>query len=240
MAKMMSKTVFTVGLVIVLMSVPASAGSVNKSIKIDAGDPVRGASTVNGSITVAADAVVTGDLDTVNGSIRIGRGARLENAATVNGGIKVADSAQTEDLDTVNGAVRVGESVTVDGDIDAVNGAITVGIASSVAKGVSNVNGEITLNGSTIGGDVSTVKGDVSVINGATIKGDLIVKKPGKLGWLEKKRKPKIVIGPGSSVEGTIELQYEVELFVSETARVGSVSGVMNIDQAVRFSGERP
>jgi hypothetical protein len=241
MARIMKKSVFTVSLIVMLMSVPAFAGSINKSIKIEAGAKARSASTVNGSITVGADAVVSGDLDTVNGSIRIGRGATLQDASTVNGSVKVADNAKTRDLDTVNGGIRVRESVTVDGSIDAVNGGISIGKSSTVAKSVSSVNGSIELSGAIIEGDVSTVFGNVSVLHDAVIRGDLIVEKPSRWGWNRKKmRKPKIIIGPGSHVEGAIVLEHEVELFISDTASVGSVSGVMNIDQAVRFSGERP
>ncbi len=53
-------------------------------------------------------------------------------------------------------------------------------------------------------------------------------------------KKPKVVIGPGSSVEGVINLEQEVELFISETAEVGGVTGVMSLDDAQRFSGDRP
>jgi hypothetical protein len=41
-------------------------------------------------------------------------------------------------------------------------------------------------------------------------------------------------------VDGNIIVEREVELYISDTAEVGGVSGVMSIDQAVRFSGERP
>jgi cytoskeletal protein CcmA (bactofilin family) len=112
---------------------------------------------------------------------------------------------------------------------------------STVAKDVSNVNGQIELSGTEVGGDVSTVTGDVNVYDGSVIDGDLIVEKPSNWGWGDsKKRKPRIVIGPGSSVRGAIRLEREVELFISETAEVGSVEGKMTMADAVRFSGDRP
>jgi hypothetical protein len=55
-----------------------------------------------------------------------------------------------------------------------------------------------------------------------------------------KSRKPRIVVGPGSRVEGKIILKREVELFISETAEVGGVEGEMSMDDAIRFSGKRP
>jgi len=236
--KVMTKAVFTVGLLALLIVVPAF-GSVNKSVKIEAGSDSSGATSVNGSITIGADAVVTGDVRTVNGSIRVDSGASIEDAETVNGGVKLAKNVTAESLTTVNGAVKVGEASTVDGEIEAVNGGISVDAGAKVARGVSNVNGKIELSGAEIGGDVSTVTGNVNVIDGTVVKGDLIVDKPSRWGS-NKNRKPRIVIGPGSSIEGVIKLEHEVELYVSTTARVGGVSGVMSMDDAVRFSGKTP
>ena len=60
-------------------------------------------------------------------------------------------------------------------------------------------------------------------------------------GWgSSKKRKPKVIIGPNSTVVGDIILEREVELFISNSAKVGGVSGEMSINDAVRFSGDRP
>ena len=238
--KLMTKTVFTVGLLALLMVLPAF-GAVNKSVKIEAGSESSGATSVNGSITVGADAVVTGDVQTVNGSIKVGSGASIEDAETVNGSVKIADNVESESLTTVNGAVTVGESSTVDGEIEAVNGGISVDKGSKIAKSVSNVNGKIELSGAEVGGDVGTVTGNVDVIDGTVVKGDLIVDKPSNWGWGDKKnRKPRIVVGPGSTIEGIIKLEHEVELYVSTTASVGGVSGVMSMDDAVRFSGKTP
>jgi len=238
--KVMTKAIFTVGLLALLMVVPAF-GSINKSIKIDAGSDSSGATSVNGSITVGADAVVTGGVRTVNGSIRVDSGASIEVAETVNGRVKIASNVRSESLTTVNGAVTVGESSTVNGEIETVNGGISVDKGSKIAKSVSNVNGNIELSGAEVGGDVATVTGSIDVMDGTLVKGDLIVEKPSNWGWGNKKsRKPRIVVGPGSTIEGVIKLEHEVELYVSTTANVGGVSGVMSMDDAVRFSGERP
>ncbi len=65
MAKMMTKTAFTVGLLILLMAVPALGADLNKSVRIAAGGESDGVTSVNGSITMGADAVVSGDVQTV-------------------------------------------------------------------------------------------------------------------------------------------------------------------------------
>jgi hypothetical protein len=185
-----------------------------------------------------------GGLNTVNGKIIVDNGASVENANTVNGRngrVSVGDNVTTEDLSTVNGSIAVGENTKVDGDVGAVNGSITLEKGCIVSREVSNVNGRIELTGAEVGGDIETVNGDVELADASVVKGDLVVEKPSGWGWdKDKSRKPRIVIGPGSRVEGTIELEREVELFISESAEVGGVSGVMSMDDAVRYSGDHP
>lgn len=239
--KSMTKTVFTVGLLVVLIALPAFGASVNKSIKIAAGTESGGATSVNGSISVGENAVVTGDVKTVNGAIHIAAGASIESATTVNGRIGISDNVQSESLTTVNGSITVGKSAVVDGSITVVNGRIEINDGSTVSRDISHVNGEIEVSGAEVGGDISSVNGDIDIIHGAVIKGDIKIEKPSSWSWRRlMDRKPRIVIGPGSSVEGVIDLEREVELFISETATVGGVTGVMTMEDAVRFSGERP
>lgn len=241
MAKMMTKTAFTIGLLVMLLAVPALGATINKSVKIEAGGESDGATSVNGSITIGENAVVTGNVKTVNGTIRVDAGSKIQNASTVNGGVRVAEGVQAENLSTVNGSITVAEAVTVSGQIEAVNGRITVERRSTVADDVSNVNGRIELSGAEIGGNVSTVSGDISVVNGSVIKGNIIVEKSSNWGFGKREtREPRIVIGPGSTVEGVIELERKVKLFISEKANVGGVTGVMSMDDAVRFSGDSP
>lgn len=241
MARIFAKSTFTVGLLILLMAVPALGATVNKSVRIEPGTEADGASSVNGSISVGEDAVVTGNVKTVNGTIRVDSGATIEKAATVNGSVRIADNVSSESLSTVNGSVKVGNDATVDGDVTAVNGRITIEKGASVADGVSNVNGQMDFSGAEIGGNVKTVNGDITLDDGSVIKGDLVVEKPGGWGWgKSKQRKPRIVIGRNSRVEGSIELEREVELFIHESASVGDVEGKMSMDDAVRFSGDRP
>jgi hypothetical protein len=241
MMKLNTKTTFTIGLLALLMVVPAFGASINKSVAIEAGSESSGASSVNGSISVGENAVVTGGVKSVNGGVRVDAGASIKNASTVNGSVRIGDSVKTGNLSTVNGTVKVGETATVDGEIEAVNGSISVKKGSTVADDVGNVNGRIALSGAEVGGDVSTVTGDIEVVDGSVVKGSVIVEKPNSWGWRKgKNRKPRIVIGPGSTVVGTIDVEHEVKLFVSDSAKVGGVTGVMSMDDAVRFSGERP
>jgi hypothetical protein len=218
----------------------AKGFGLNKSIDVEAGSQSNGHSTVNGSIAVGHDAVVNGGLETVNGNIRIDDNARIEDAQTVNGSVRVASGVNTKGISSVNGSVSVGDNSTVDGDISVVNGRISLGSGSSVSANVSNVNGAIDVSGTGIGGDLTTVNGDVTLSENAILRGDLVVERPRSRGIDFRKGKPRILIGPGARVAGNIRLEQEVELYISETAEVGGVSGVMSMDDAIRFSGQRP
>ena len=231
---------FLAGALALVITIPAQAGSINKSISIGDGEEADGQSSVNGSISIGAGAIINGSVDTVNGTIRIDENARVKDAQTVNGSIRIASGVTADDIGSVNGSIRIGENVAVNGEVSVVNGKISLAKGTSVADEVSNVNGEITVTGAEIGGDLTTVNGDVTLEDEATLRGDLIIEKPGGWGWNRNKRTPKIIIGPGSKVIGNIELEREVELFISESAEVGGVTGVMSMADAVRFSGARP
>jgi hypothetical protein len=239
MARIATKTVFTIGLLALLMAVPAFGASINKSVRIGDGEESGGATSVNGSITVGTDAVVTGGLRTVNGSIRVGSGSTIRNAKTVNGSLHIAEGVEADHLSTVNGRVMIGEKVSIDGDVSTVNGSITLERSTVVGGEVGNVNGTIMVDGAKVEDDVRTVTGDIS-LREAVVEGDLLIEEPGMWSNRGKKRKPRVIIGPGSRVEGSIIIEHEVELFISETAEVGSVTGVMSLEDATTFSGDEP
>lgn len=218
----------------------AQGFSLNKSISIGDGVETDGQSSVNGSISIGEGAIINGSVDTVNGTIRVDENVRLEDAETVNGSIRLASGVSVEDVGSVNGSIRLGMNVTVDGEVSVVNGKISADRGTTVADDVSNVNGEIVLSGTEVGGDLMTVNGDVTLQDASTLRGDLIMEKPGGWGWNRNKRKPTVIIGPGSKVIGRIDLEREVELYISDTAEVGGVTGEMSMDDAIRFSGERP
>ncbi|MDZ7643512.1 MAG: hypothetical protein U5K76_04320 [Woeseiaceae bacterium] len=217
----------------------ACAFDMNKSVRVEAGSQSGGHSTVNGSITVGRDAEVSGDVETVNGSVTIEENARIGNAETVNGAVRIASGVTADDVSSVDGSIRIGDNVTIDGEVSVVNGRIGIGDGSRIRDGVSNVNGEMQVAGAEIGGNLSTVNGDVLLTDGAVLQGDLIVEKPDGWNWSERRR-PRVVIGPDARVVGEVRLEREVELFISESASVGGVSGVMTMDDADRFSGPRP
>jgi hypothetical protein len=231
-------SIATALLVLALVS-PAYGFNINKSIDIEAGSQSGGQSTVNGSITVGDGAGVDGGLETVNGPIRVDDNARIQDADTVNGSIRVGSGVNAGRLNSVNGSISVGENSTIEGEIGVVNGRISLHTGSSVSHDVSNVNGEIEVSGAGIGGSLTTVNGDVTLAGSSTLQGDLVVEKPRGGNW-NRDRKPRIIVGPGAKVLGEIRLERAAELYISDSAEVGGVSGVMTLDDAVRFSGDRP
>lgn len=241
MSNALIKSAITIGLLILLMAVPVYGASLNKSIKIGAGSESDGATTVNGSISVGEGAVVSGTLRTVNGKIRVDSKSTVADAETVNGSLGIADNVNADNLSTVNGSVSVGENCRIGGEIGAVNGRIKIEKGSKVAEDVGNVNGDIALQGSEIGGNLKTVNGNVALSDAAIINGNLIFKKANTWGSDHREsRMPEVVIGPGSVVKGTIQLERKVKLYISESAKVGGVEGVMSMADSVRFSGDKP
>ena len=227
------------GLVSLIVASVALAG-VNSSIRVDAGARSDGDSTVNGSITVGDNAIIDGSMETVNGKVRIGDGVTLDGAGTVNGSIRLGTGVTIGEVESVNGGIDIGENAAVSGDVSAVNGAIDVGAGSNIGGDVSNVNGRFELNGTTVAGNLSTVSGDVWLMQGSTVQGDLLIEKPGGFRLFRSRKVPRIVIGPGSRVFGSIIAEREIELYVSDTATIAAVEGELGLDDAVRFSGERP
>lgn len=181
-------------------------------------------SKVNGSIS-AEPGQRYGKLDTVNGGIRVGEGVETGSIDTVNGGVKVADRARTGKIETVNGGVRLGRDVIAHGNVSTVNGSIFSDRGSQIEGGVETVNGGIGLVESRVGNDVETVNGDITVGIGSQVKGGVHVRKPNFSVSLTASRKPRVIIGPNAVVDGPLQFEREVVLYVHRTARIGPVTG---------------
>jgi hypothetical protein len=209
------------GLLVTFCSCDASVGGdeshkINGSVHVVAGKPAASAETVNGSINIDPSATVT-HVATVNGSIHLGAHA-------------TADSAKT-----VNGAITVDDGVRIAGGMESVNGSLVLHDGADVAGSLKNVSGRIELTGAHVGGGIRTVAGDISVLGASKVEGGIVVEKSGGasifIGDL-----PRIVIGPGASVQGDLRFDRAVHLYVSDKATVGPVSGAT----AVPYSGDSP
>ena len=152
----------------------------------------------------------------------------------VNGPIQLGAHVTAASAGTVNGPVTLREAARVSGGVETVNGAITLGPGAEVGGAVKNVNGHIVLNGAHVGGGLRTVGGDIDVLGGSHVEGGIVVE---KAGWFSTElKKPRIVIGPGASVQGVLHFERPVQLYVSDKASIGAVSGAT----PVVFSGEQP
>jgi DUF4097 and DUF4098 domain-containing protein YvlB len=188
---------------------------------------------VNGSIRVPDNATV-GKLTTVNGSIHIGANSHVKSTETVNGGIDVETGATVDSLETVNGGIHMSDKVRVAKTVETVNGSITLGSGTDVAGHASTVNGGIKLDNAHIGGGIETVSGDITIGANSKVEGGLLVNEDHS--WFHvSSRKPRIVIGPHAIVQGKLTFKREVELYVSDSATIGTVEGAT----PTKFSGDQ-
>lgn len=181
-------------------------------------------SKVNGSISAEAGRQYR-DLETVNGSITVAAGVQARNVETVNGGVRIGDNAQVRNVETVNGSIRLGRGVTGSGDLETVNGSVFVDQGSRIAGGVETVNGSIGLVGTQLGKGIETVNGDITVGVGSQVQGGIRVKKSGFSLSLKPPRTPRVIVGPDAVVEGPLEFEREVTLYVHRSAKIGPVTG---------------
>ncbi|MET0232234.1 MAG: hypothetical protein ABW186_14970 [Rhodanobacteraceae bacterium] len=189
---------------------------------------------VNGSIHIENDQQA-GDLSTVNGSIRVDTGGSATKLSTVNGGIELGDRVAVDSVETVNGGIELGRGARVARTVEAVNGHIALAQGAEIAGKASNVNGRITLDAAHVGGGIETISGDIEVGANSRVEGGILVDKPHGFSW-GKNKNPRIVIGPHAIVDGTLEFRREVDLYVSDTAKVGTITGAT----ASKFSGDHP
>jgi DUF4097 and DUF4098 domain-containing protein YvlB len=212
-----------------------STSKVNGSVRVESGQTAGDVSTVNGSVTIEEGATAE-DVDTVNGSVTIERNATVQSAASVNGGISLGENAKATSMETVNGKLRLAEGAQVSGDVSAVNGSADLAKGVEIHGKLSNVNGRMTIAGAHVGRGLKTVNGDIDIGPDSRIEGGIVVEKPNQSWFNSKRHIPRIVIGPGAVVEGKLRFEHEVELLVSDRAKIGAVEGA----EAVTFSGNEP
>ena len=190
---------------------------VNGSVHVVAGKPTAAAATVNGSIEIDADATVT-SADTVNGHLRLGAHATADSLRTVNGSI------------TLEAGARVAHGV------ESVNGSLTLHDGADVLGPLVNVNGKIELDAAHVAGGIKTVNGSMSILGASRVEGGISVQKASTSIISFGNDVPRIVIGPGATVQGDMNFERPVKLYLSDKATVGSVIGTTPIP----FTGDVP
>jgi DUF4097 and DUF4098 domain-containing protein YvlB len=226
-----------------VLAAPADVNQVNGSIAIDAGQQAGKVSTVNGAIRLG-DRASAGEVHTVNGDITLGNAVTAAALGSVNGTITLGDEAAAGSATTTNGAIHLGSHGRIAGAATTVNGAVTLGSAADVSGRVRTVNGAVQLRAAHVGGGIETVSHDIDIGANSRVEGGILVRKRDE-SWLETWLRqlfsehdplPRIVIGPGAVVTGTLRFERAVKLYVSDRARIGAVEGAT----AIAFSGEQP
>jgi hypothetical protein len=189
---------------------------------------------VNGSIHVPAGKQL-GAVATVNGSIHVDDNATITTARTVNGSVHLGDHASATSLESVNGSIALGAGAHVSGSASSVNGELTLGDGAELSGSLSNVNGKITLTAAHVGGGIQTVNGSMNINGASIVKGGILVQKSSSE-LLQLVHVPRIVIGPGATVLGDLRFERTVQLFVSDKATIGTVTGATPIS----FTGDTP
>lgn len=212
----------------------ATAILTSSAVTAFAADPA--VSHVNGSINIAADQHA-GKLSTVNGSIDVAARATVGSMHSVNGHLTLGDRATAADMSTVNGAIELGKGARVTGALHAVNGSLKLAPGAQVGGGASNVNGAIDIDGAHVVGRVATVGGNITLSHSARLDGGILVQKPTGYSFSFKPGVPRIVIGVGCSIAGTLKFERDVKLYISDQATIlGKIEGATPIT----FTGATP
>jgi hypothetical protein len=192
-------------------------------------------SKVNGSIHVAAGKPAT-SASSVNGSIHVEDNAAVTSATTVNGGVYLGAQATATSLNTVNGSVTLESGAHDSGSAASVNGDLTLHDGAEVGGSLTNINGKIILTAAHVGGGIKTVNGDIDITGASHVEGGLLVEKPSGNIFNLNGNPPRIVIGPGATVQGELRFERKVLLYVSDRATIGPVTGAT----AIPFTGDSP
>jgi hypothetical protein len=190
---------------------------------------------VNGSIHVPAGKPAAA-VSTVNGSIHIDDNAAVTTATAVNGSIDLGQHATAASLASVNGSITLGKGAQLSAAASSVNGELSLAEGADITGSLSNVNGKITLTAAHVGGGIKTVTGSMSIMGSSRVEGGIWVQKGGSELLQMVRENPRIVIGPGATVQGEMRFERTVRLYVSDKATIGTVTGATPIP----FTGDAP
>lgn len=171
----------------------------------------------------------------LNGTVHILAGKVPRVAETVNGDIHVDDNAAVSIANTLNGAIRLGSHASAQ-SLHTVNGDQTIGPFAHIAQSIESVNGNIVLErGAEVLGGISSVNGNVELI-AAHVAGGINIGGRNPQDSPSHGSPPRIVIGAGSRVEGGLQADRDVTLYVNDNARIDAVRGAVPI----AFTGDTP
>jgi DUF4097 and DUF4098 domain-containing protein YvlB len=191
-------------------------------------------SKVNGSVHILAGTAL-GAAETVNGGIEIDPNAAVTVAKTVNGGIRLGAHATAESLNNVNGSITLDDGARVARGAESVNGSMILHDGAEVMGSLENVNGHIELTAAHVAGGIKTSDGNIVITGNSHVEHGILVQEHHELIHFGNDI-PRIVIGPGATIEGELHFGRQVKLYVSDRAVIGPVVGATPIP----FSGDAP
>jgi len=192
----------------------------------------------NNTVFVTAGMSVK-DINTVNGRVVLERGASARSVRSVNGRVQIeGEGSFAGSVDTVNGRISVTHGGEIGGSATTVNGRIDLDNVV-IGRNVESSNGSINLFDVIVGENVETRNGDVRLEN-SVVEQDLIIHSRHRVSFLWlidiKRDEPKIIVGPGSEIKGSLIARTDVRLYVHESASIGHIVGAT----PVSYSGGHP
>ena len=209
---------------------------IDGSIHVTAGQTNGDAATLNGAISID-DKAAFGIADAINGDIWVGAGASGKTARAVDGSITLDKGAHLSgEMTVANGNLTLNEGAEA-GSVSNVNGRIVANLGRFGPFILHEHDGAKTyVNLAVVDRGINTVNGDIFVNGPSRIQGGIHVNRL-PTGIVQAAHEPpRIVIGPGATVEGTMKFERPVKLYVSDKATIGSVVGASPIS----FSGDQP
>jgi predicted acyltransferase (DUF342 family) len=211
-----------------LAATPAFAqqdlSKISGDVHAAAGQKYGELATVSGDIDVDAG-VEAKSVNSVSGDVTIGANVTIDQATTVSGDLQVADKVRTGELTTVSGNLTVGRDAVIGGSVTSVSGSIFVDRGGKIEGDVTSVSGDIGLVQTEVTGDITFVSSNVTVGVGSHVKGHVQLKKPKNVFGSKRSQLPRVVIGPNAVVDGPLDFEMPVKLYVHSTAKTGAISG---------------
>ncbi|MDG2525147.1 hypothetical protein P6166_07240 [Stenotrophomonas sp. HITSZ_GD] len=198
---------------------------VSGDITTQAGQQYGALSSVSGDVHVAGNVQAAG-VHTVSGDIRIDSGATIGNVGNTSGNIKAADNVKLADLKTVSGNIQLGREVQVNGDVATVSGDIFTDRGTHITGAINSVSGSIGLVQTVVDGGITFASSDLTVGVDSHVKGRIYLKKPN---FSHLDHPPRIVIGPQVVVDGPLDFELPVQLYVHSSAKTGKITGATPI-----------
>lgn len=214
----------------------AACGPFSEGFVLEDGSVLNnGISVVNGTVEVGRDCRVNGEISSVNGVIDIEGGSTVGGIENVNGRIRLTEDVTVEGgIENVNGQITLGTGTRIEGDVETVNGSIMADERTVISGQVVSVNGLISLSGVRVAG-IQSHNGSIRLDAGTEVNGPLTMKRSTGFN-LQISSPPEVIIGADVRVDGPLNFEREVQLYVHESAIIGEVTGA----EAVSFTGDEP